>query len=53
MKLQQISNKKVTKRDQIQKSNKNRITSLQYKHNFRIRLKKHIKQEYIDWTSQL
>ena len=53
MKLQRISNKKVTKRDQIQKLNKNRMTSLQYKQNFRIRLKKHIKQEYIDWTGEL
>ena len=40
-KLQRISNKKVTKRDQTQKSKKSRILSLQYKHNFR-RLKKHI-----------
>ena len=39
MKLHRISNKKVTKRDQKQKSNKNGIISMQYKHNFRIRLK--------------
>ena len=40
MKLQRItSNKKVTKRDQKQKSNKNGIISMQYKHGFR-RLKK-------------
>ena len=38
-KLQRISNKKVTKRDQKQKSSKNVIVSLQNKHNFG-RLKK-------------
>ena len=43
MKLKEISNKKVRKRDQKQKNNKNGIISLQYKHNFKIRLKKHIK----------
>ena len=35
-KLQRISNKKVTKRDQKQKSNKNGIINLQYKHSFRM-----------------
>ena len=40
MKLQRISNKKVTKRDQKQKNNKNGIILLQFKHNFRIRLKR-------------
>ena len=59
MKLKGISNKKVRKRDekqkndkngiislqykQKQKNNKNGIVSLQYKHNFKIRFKKHIK----------
>ena len=42
MKLKGISNKKV-KRDQKQKNNKNGTISLQFKHNFKIRLKKHIK----------
>ena len=40
MKLQQISSKKVTKRDQKQKNNKNGIFSAQHKYRFRIRLKK-------------
>ena len=43
MKLKGISNKKERKRDQKQKNNKNGIIFLQYKHNFKIRLKKHIK----------
>ena len=43
MKLKGISNKKVRKRGQKQKNNKNGIISLQYKHNFKIRLKKLIK----------
>ena len=43
MKLKGISKKKVRKPDQKQKINKNRTISLQYKYNFKIRLKKHIK----------
>ena len=43
MKLKGISNKKVRKRVQKQKNIKNGITSLQYKHNFNLRLEKHIK----------
>ena len=39
MKLKGISNKKVRKRDQKQNNNKNGIISLQYKHNFKVRLK--------------
>ena len=44
MKLKGISNKKVRTQDQKRKNNKSGIISLQYKHNFKIRLKKHIKQ---------
>ena len=43
MKLKGISNKKVRKWDQKEKNNKNGIISLQYKQNFKIRLKNHIK----------
>ena len=43
MKLKGISNKKVRKRDQKQENNKNGIISMQYKHNFKIRLKRRIK----------
>ena len=39
MKLKGISNKNVRTRDQKQKNNKSGIISLQYKHNFKIRLK--------------
>ena len=39
MKLKGISNKKVRTRDQKQKNSKSGIISLQYKHNFKIRLK--------------
>ena len=39
MKLKGISNKKVRKWDQKQNNNKNGIISLQYKHNFKVRLK--------------
>ena len=52
MKLQRTSNKKVTKRDQKQKSNTNGVISLQYKHSFRISLKKHIKNKIQEsWIS--
>ena len=43
MKLKGISNKKVRKRNQKPKINKNGIISLQHKYDFKIRLKKHIK----------
>ena len=43
MKLKGISNKEVRKQDQKQKNNKKGIISLQYEHNFKIRLKKHMK----------
>ena len=45
MKLQRMSNKKVRKRDQKQKNNRNEIISLQYRHNFKIRLKSTLNKE--------
>ena len=51
MKLKGISNKKVRQRDQKQKNNKNGIMSLQYKHNFKIRLKKHNNKTQESWIS--
>ena len=48
MKFQRKNNKKVTKRDQKQKSNKNGIISLQYKHNFR-RLKNTLNDKMQEW----
>ena len=52
MKLKRISNKKVRKGDQKQKITKNGIISLWYKHNFKIRLKKHINNKNQDsWIS--
>ena len=45
MKLKGISNKKVRKRDQKQNNNKNGIISLQYKHNFKVRLKNTLNNE--------
>ena len=44
MKLKGMSNKKVRTRDPKRKNNKSGIIPLQYKYNFKIRLKKHIKQ---------
>ena len=50
-KIKRISNKKVTTRDRKQKSNKTRIISLQYKHNFR-RLKSTLKNKIQEsWIS--
>ena len=42
MKLKRVTNKEVRKWDQKQKNDRSGITSLQYKPNFHLKLKKHI-----------